>query len=208
MTSIFNRTKLLFAAVVIIISCILIGNTNTVFSAPEPSSLPPRWEMNIKFIHELRLIQFDGQYYWFMTYLVTNKTGEDQTFVPSATLYTDAGDIITESDGVPYEITKRLLDMIGNPLLESTTQIIGQLKQGKENAREGLLIWKAGNLDIDEVSVFFSGLSSETQVAINPSTKEEVIVRKTLYRYYKIPGEVTANLQHPTIFEFQRWIMR
>ncbi|MBL1219015.1 MAG: hypothetical protein D8M59_16160 [Planctomycetes bacterium] len=150
----------------------------------------------------------DRQYYWFMTCLVTNRTEQDQTFVPSATLYTDAGDIIAESQDVTYEVSQQLRAMIGNPLLETSTEVIGQIQIGKENAREVLFIWKAHSLDIDDVSVFISGLSSETQVAVNPATAEEVIVRKTLQRHYLAPGEPTANIQTPVVFDSERWIMR
>lgn len=176
--------------------------------APTPKSTPPRWELQFKVGYELRLVQIGRQYYWFMTCLVTNRTAQDQTFVPSAVLYTDAGDIIVESRDVPHEVTLELLDMIGNPLLETSTQVIGQIQIGKENAREVLFLWKAGSLDIDDLSVFISGLSSETQVAVNPATNEEVIVRKTIQRHYLVPGEPTANIQSPVVFDSQRWIMR
>ncbi len=176
-------------------------------AAPVPSTTPPRWEIRFKTQHDLRLIQINGEHYWFMTYLATNRTGEDQTFVPNAVLYTDAGDIINDGE-VEHEITQYLLDLYDNPLLESKFEIIGTLKYGKENAREGLLVWKAGSLDIDEVAVFISGFSSETQVVANATTGDEVVVRKSVERRYKVPGDPTADLTSPVKFDTQRWIMR
>jgi len=176
-------------------------------AAPEPNPTPPRWQLEFEIVHELRLIRVRGDLYWFMTYLVTNKTGEDQTFVPEATLYTDAGEIIRDGN-IDYTITNAILDRLRNPLLESKTEIIGPLLQGKENAREGLFVWKAGSLDIDHVSVFISGLASETQVAVNPYTGDESIVRKTLALEYDVPGSPLRDLADPVVFSRERWIMR
>jgi len=200
----FRNVLIMMAAIIIVSS----GTTTSLAQAPVPSSVPPRWELDYKVTNDLRLIIIDDQYYWFMTILVTNKTGEDQRFVPSAVLYTDAGDITSESDQVDYAISKKLLELIGNPLLETTTQIIGTIRQEKENARECLLVWKAGNLDIDEVSVFINGMSSETQIAVNPFTGEERIVRKTAHLHYKVPGDPTARIQKPAFRNETNWIMR
>lgn len=176
--------------------------------APVPSGRPPRWELRFKLNQDLRLIQIEDRFYWFLTYIVTNRTKQDQIFVPSVVLYSDAGDIIRAGEGVPFGATRELLKLIANPLLESNTQIIGPIKQGREYAREGLVVWKAGSLDIDEVSIFFAGLSSETQVVRDPVTGKNVVVRKTLHRLYKVPGDPTVRLHHPVVFDKQSWIMR
>lgn len=176
-------------------------------AAPEPSPRPPRWELQFKAVHQLRLIKIGDSFYWFMTYLVTNRTGEDQTFVPNATLYTDAGDIIPDGN-VGFRVVDQILELLNKPLLESKNQIIGPLLQGKENAREGLLIWKARSLDIDHVSVFIAGLSSETQVALNPYNGNEYVVRKTLALEYDVPGDPATNIRSPVRYVDKRWIMR
>ena len=194
---------------VLVICAFGLGTTlrTAMAAAPEPSPRPPRWELEFKMVHDLRLIELEGDYYWFMTYMVTNRTGEDQTFVPTAILYTDAGDITTDGD-VSFNVTQSLLELLDNPLLESKTEIIGPLLQGRENAREGLLIWPAAAMDIDQVSVFVAGLSSETQVAINPYSGEETVVRKTLALEYDVPGDPLGNIQQPVSFAAKRWIMR
>lgn len=184
------------------------GAVAALAAVPEPSAKKPRWEFKFEVVHDLRLIQIQGEWYWFMTYLVTNRTGEDQLFVPNAILYTDAGDIIQDGD-VPVEVTQELLELIGNHLLESKNQIIGTLQPGKENAREGLIVWPAGQLtDVGDVRVFVSGLSSDNQVVKNPVTGEDLTVRKHLERQYDTNGELTADPQRAVAFREQRWIMR
>ncbi|MFW5653988.1 MAG: hypothetical protein ACOC0P_08065, partial [Planctomycetota bacterium] len=75
--------------------------------------------------------------------------------------------------------------------------------------REGMLVFPAGDLvEVDKVSVFIAGLSSETQVAINPETGEELVVRKTLELQYEVPGEPMRNPSTPVRFVGQRWVMR
>lgn len=177
-------------------------------AAPVPSSVPAKWELRFKVEQDLRLVVIDSQPYWYMTYLVTNRTGADQIFVPSAVLYTDAGDIISEGSDVPSSVIKQIQGLFGDPLLETSTQIIGTILQGRENARLGLLIWKAGSLEVNEVSVFFSGLSSETQLAVNPLTRQSSIVKKTLERRYKVSGNPLANHSAPAALASERWIMR
>ncbi len=193
--------------VLMLLFCGVFSSVEQVLAAPEPSPRAPRWEMQFKIVHQLRLIKIDDDFYWFATYLVTNKTSEDQTFVPNATLYTDAGDIITDGN-IDFHVTDTIFDLLGNPLLESKNQIIGPLLQGKENAREGLLLWKAGSLDIDHLTIFISGLSSETQVAINAYTGDESVVRKTLALEYDVPGDPVGTMEKPVRFKGRHWIMR
>lgn len=203
------KTRLAAAALLTALAAILCQGASSVLAAPEPSAKPPRWELQFEVTHDLRLIEIDDDWYWFMTYLVTNRTGEDQIFVPNAILATDAGDIVKDGEGVSYEITQKLLKLMKNPLLESKNQIIGQLKHGKEYAREGLMIWRAGTLDdVRDVRVFFGGLSSDTQVVKNPITGDDAVVRKHLARLYDCPGNPVADPADAVELRKQEWIMR
>ncbi|GEM_PF-745661 len=203
------RTRLAAAALLAAFVVVLGPSTPTALAAPEPSARPPRWELKFEVVHDLRLLELDNEYYWFMTYLVTNRTGEDQIFVPNAILATDAGDIVKDGEGVPYEITQKILKLMKDPFLESKNQIIGQLQTGKEYAREGLLVWKAGTLDdVRDVRVFFGGLSSDTQLVKNPVTGDNAVVRKHLARLYDCPGDPQADPGHAVELRKQEWIMR
>jgi len=203
------RTRLAAAALLAALAVLAWPAAPDAHAAPEPSAKPPRWELKFEVVHDLRLITLNGDYYWFMTYLVTNRTGEDQVFVPNAILATDAGDIVKDGEDVPYEITQRILGLMKSPFLESKNQIIGQLKTGKEYAREGLMVWKAGTLDdVRDVRVFFGGLSSDTQLVKNPVTGDNAVVRKHLARLYDCPGDPQADPGHAVELRKQEWIMR
>jgi len=209
MFQINRRTRLALATLLTAIAAGLWQGPTAALAAPEPSAKPPRWELQFEVVHDLRLLELDNQYYWFLTYLVTNRTGEDQVFVPNSVLATDAGDIVKDGEDVPYEITQRILKLMKDPLLESKNQIIGQLKTGKEYAREGLMVWKAGSLDdVRDVRVFFGGLSSDSQVVKNPVTGEDAVVRKHLARLYDCPGDPVADPARAVQLRKQEWIMR
>jgi len=200
--------RLLASALLAVLALAAPRHAANAVAPPEPSAKPPRWELQFEVTHDLRLIRISGEDYWFMTYLVTNRTGEDQIFVPNAILATDAGDIIKDGE-VPYDVTQQLLKLMKNPLLESKNQVIGQLKQGRENARESLFVWKAGTLeDLRDVRVFIGGLSSDTQVVKNHVTGDDVVVRKHLAREYDCPGDPLAEPARAVRLRRQHWIMR
>ena len=130
----------------------------------------------------------DGAKYWYFTYQVTNTTGEDRMFAPRAELFTDKGEIVRSGRRVPTEVTRRLRGLLQNPLLEDENQIIGELRQGKEHARDGLLIWAATDLDSNDLTIFVTGLSNATDRVNHPVTGDEVVLRKALRLDYRISG--------------------
>jgi hypothetical protein len=98
--------------------------------------------------------------YWYFTYTVTNRTGKDQLWAPSMVLFTDTGEILQAGRDVPTQITESLLKLLGNTLMQDQNDVIGDILQGKENAKEGLVIWPARNTKVNELS-----LSSPASVA-------------------------------------------
>jgi hypothetical protein len=183
--------------------------TASVVGFPKPAAVPYRWELSFE-PGDLRLHVDDvtGAAYWYFTYMVTNQTGKDQLWAPSLVLYTDTGEILPAGKDVPVRITQELLALLGNPLMEDQNQIIGDIHQGKEHAKEGLVVWPVGNLEVNEISLFISGISGETARIKNPVSSEEVILRKTLQRDYLIPGEALARRREPAELVSQAWILR
>ena len=45
--------------------------------------------------------------------------------------------------------------------------------QGKENARDGIVIWKATDLESNEMTIFVTGLSNAFERVKHPLTQEE-----------------------------------
>ncbi len=176
---------------------------------PKPAPVPYRWELNFE-PGPLRLYADPGtgSNYWYFTYTVTNRTGKDQLWAPNMVLYTDTGDILSAGRDVPPAVTQDLLNLLGNEFLEDQNTALGDIYQGRENAKEGLIIWPANSLKVTEMSLFIAGISGETARAKNPVTGAEVILRKTLQRDYVVPGDPSARGSHPVDMVQETWIMR
>ena len=139
----------------------------------------------------------DGRHYHYFTYQVVNRTADDRMFAPRAELFTDKGEILRSGDGVPSEVSRRLMGLLAQPLMENENQIIGDLRQGKENARDGIVIWKATDLDSNEMTIFVTGLSNAFERVKHPLTQEDVVLRKTLRLDYVTPGNMADSVTVP-----------
>lgn len=208
MLRVFDLTRLirlgggsLAAILILTMGCLAAGY-------PKPAPVPYRWELDFD-AGPLRLYRAGtGETYWFFTYTVTNRTGKDQLWAPNMVLYTDAGEILPAGRDVPTAVTEELLGLLGNPFLEDQNAALGDIYQGRENAKEGLVIWPARNLKVTEMSLFIAGISGETARVKNPVTAAEVILRKTLQRDYLIPGNAEARGTQPVDMVRETWIMR
>jgi hypothetical protein len=149
-----------------------------------------------------------GDAYWYFTYTVTNRTNKDQLWVPQMVLFTDSGEILDAGRDVPSRVTDDLLELLGNELLEDQNQVIGDLLQGREHAKEGLVVWPARNVAVNELSLFVAGISGETARVKNPVTGGEVTLRKTLQRDYLVPGNALARGSAPAELVSETWILR
>ncbi len=190
------------------VAALLLAAT-VVGAYPKPSPVPYRWELTFE-PGDLRLWRdaSSGDYYWFFTYKVTNRTGDEQVWAPEFTLFNDAGEILRSGRGVSSRVTDTLLGVIGNELMEPQNAVIGEIFQGAEHAREGLVIWPADRIDVNEITIFIAGISGETAAVADPITGDEVILRKTLQRDYLIPGNVVARGTAPAPLVKETWILR
>lgn len=196
---------------------VLVGAMGLAFTRPpEPDPLPKRWQLDLD-VGPLRVAQVqlpgaEPQIYYYMTYRVTNNSGQDLQFAPVFELGTDEGELFVAGRDVPRAVRLELLSRLGNPLLEDQIAILGTILQGKENAKDGLVIWPVGDLDIDEVSVYAAGFSGETaRIELpDPKTgeKREIVLRKTLMVRYEIPGSLSMRGSEPLRAREERWIMR
>ena len=195
----------LFSCAMLAVLALAVG----VQGYPVPSSTPFRWEFQFE-SGDFRLYvdQETGDAYWWMHYTVTNRTKRDRIWAPKFTLYTDGGEILESGKGVPSSITAQIKELLGNDLIETQNEIIGDLLQGEENARDGLVIWPARLLQINEITMFISGMSGETTRVRNPITGELVILYKTMQRNYLIPGEALARGSKPIGLVEATWILR
>lgn len=181
---------------------------------PKPKAVPDRAELNFE-PGALRIFQSptDGQWYWYMTYEISNYTGEDRIWAPTFTLYTDRGEILESGRGVNRTHVNEIMEYLGDDMLEVQHEIIGDLYQGEGNVRSGLVVWPAKRTDVNELILFVSGISGETAIVEHPSTGEETILQKTLMREYLLPGNATGLGDDPVelhvdIDRSPRWIYR
>lgn len=184
--------------------------TAAVWSYPKPASVPYRWELDFE-PGELRLwVDTAGgtAAYWYFTYKVTNRTGRDQVWAPSFTVFTDGGEIMQSGRAVSTRVADDIRDLLGNIFLETQNEVIGDIFHGREHAKEGLVIWPAQDTDVNEISLFIAGISGETARVTNPITNEQVLLRKTLQRDYLIRGDALARGSKPAELVRQRWILR
>ena len=194
------------------ISCatlLLMVLTSLAMAYPTPSGVKIRWELEFE-AGDFRLYidQETGDAYWWMNYTVTNRTKRDRIWAPKLTLFADSGEILESGKGVSSRITKDLKELLGNDLIETQNEIIGDLLQGPENAREGLAIWPARITQVNEITMFIAGISGETTRVLNPITSEEVILYKTLQRDYLIRGDALARGSQPIELIEDKWILR
>ena len=190
-------------------------------AAPQPSVLARSWDLDFR-PGELRVITLTGEggadkHYYYMTFLVTNLTGEERFFAPIFELTTDRGEIMLAGRGVSRQVTQEILERLRNPLLEQQFQLIGPLQEGEEFGREGLLIWPVGRQDINEVSVYAIGLSGESQTIRTRDAEtgeiKEIVLRKTMMLRHDLPGELAderaSRVAGKTLPRTeQRWILR
>ena len=190
-------------------SLAVVAAAGTALAHPTPSPGSPRWELVFE-PGDLRLYvdPVADQAFWYLTYEVTNRTGRERVWAPSFILFTDAGEIVASGRGVSTRVAMDIHELLGNELLENQNEIIGEIFHGREHAKEGLVIWRADELDVTEVSVFVAGISGETATINNPITGEIVVLRKTLQRDYIVPGDVLARGSRPVEPVRHRWVMR
>jgi hypothetical protein len=161
--------------------------------------------------------------YWYVLYTVTNKTGQDRTFVPVFTLFSDTGDV-TRAGIYPtvYDAVKKLRKP---KFLENAVQVTGKLLVGEDNARTGVAIFPPISFKTTRFTIFIEGLSGEfierADAAAPPqassgkpeevkseATDKVIRLRKTLALTYTLPGENwMKNLDQP-VFQCKKWTWR
>ena len=188
---------------------VVLSAAASVLGYPKPAAVAQRWELQFE-PGPLRLVvdKPTSSSYWYFTYKVTNRTGGERVWAPKFTLFTDTGEIMTSGRRVPSRVTADLMELLGNDLLENQNQIIGEIFHGREHAKEGLVVWPALNLQVNELSMFVAGISGETTAVRHPITATEILLTKTLQRDYLIRGNALARGSKPIELVGQSWVMR
>ncbi len=189
-----------------------LGAAGSLGMAPEPDPVPQRWELQVD-VGELRLSTIDvpnvgPRKYFSLTYRVTNNSGQDLLFAPAFELADGEGGVVRSGRDVPLTVTQQLLAQTQNVFIQDQISIIGELLQGSENARDGLVIWPANNLSPDEVVVYAAGFSGETATVVGTDGKTKFVLRKTLRLEYTPPGDLSGVAARGMSLADRKWIMR
>jgi hypothetical protein len=196
-----------------LLTVVLGGLSVSAVAAPQPDAIPSRWEFDLR-PGPLRItsISIDGgepRAFFYMPYYVENNSGEDRFLAPRFELATEEGEIVRSGgSAVPREVVRTLIERFRNQLLEDEISMLGPILQGPENAREGLVIWPAGDLTVDEVTIYAAGFSGETKQFVRPDNGETVVLRKTRMLRHATPGNIDTNSDQPFRRTTDRWIMR
>lgn len=183
---------------------------------PEPDPVPRRWQLDVTMgpLRTTTLTLADGSVkaFAYLTYKVTNNTGQDLLFAPSFEMSTDEGSLSRAGRDVPAEATRTILTSLQNPFLQDQIGVVGPLLQGEENAREGLAVWALPDVTVADLTVYAAGLSGETRPleVKDPSTGEitRVLLRKTLMTTYTASGEIAPASGAEIARTGQRWVLR
>lgn len=185
------------------------------YAGPEPDPVPRRWQLDVK-MGPLRAVTVEvtgkpPQKYFYMTYEVTNSSGEDLLFAPSFDLVTDDGQVHRAGRDVPAAVTRQILTLVSDPFVQDQISIVGQLLQGEDNAKSGVAIWPVPSMAISDLTIYAAGFSGETRAVDykDPKTGEtkQVYLRKALMIKYIAPGEL-QNTSDPLPVAEKRWILR
>ncbi len=203
----------LFALVALAIG---VGLSPAALAGPEPSPVPKRWQLDAEFgplrVATVQVPEVGPRAYFYLTYSVTNNSGEDLLFAPAFELSADTGSVRRSGRDVPVVVTRRLLDDLENPLMLDEISMTGTLLQGKENMKEGLVIWPAEELKLEHLTVYAAGFSGETATIEIPKAGSrdmaKFVLRKTAELTHWAGGEIDTSSSDPLPRIRKRWIMR
>lgn len=193
---------------------------------PSPFPLPDAWYLDFKHGAPKRIVvDVPGQKaptaYWYLTYTVTNNTGKDQEFLPEFEMVTQDGKVHRSDHPILLPVFDAIKKAENNPLLLPLTQMIGTLRQGEDQAKDGVAIWEEPMPRMGAFSIYVGGLNSEF---VNPTDDkgepirgqptqgnpqgEPITLRKTLELNYVIWGDEIKPGMDEVQKKPERWLMR
>ena len=194
---------------------------------PQPDAVTQDWSFDFEYTtpETIAIENPDGsvQWYWYMTYKVTNFEADELFFDPRIVIHSDNGEIVTANLGIDATVFKEVRNLLENPLLRAPVEMPGRVFKGKNYARQSAIIWKVSDEDIDNFKVFVGGIYGEVKTVIDPTTGKPLMVpvtdaltgkpkkdkdgnqvmqplelRRTKLLHYKTPGTIESK-QNPSI---------
>lgn len=182
------------------------------WAAPEPEIVPSAFQLDFSCNQPrpiaIRSPEGNIQWYWYLLYTVTNKTGSDHLYIPDITIAYDDGAIVQAGADIPATVFKTIEQKEKNPLLLSPLEVVGTLLQGDDFAKTTVAIWPHFGPDVKEMRIFIAGLSGETAKLTIKGQKEPALLRKTRMLIYEVPGTGTHPQDQVLKRKSDTWIMR
>lgn len=182
--------------------------------APEPSLYPISWELDFKHGSPHRIVVGNTPY-WYVTYTVTNNTGQEQDWRPDFVMLTNDGKNLPANHDINPDVFDKIKAQEGNRLLEPPLKVIGPLRQGPDQAKDSVAIWKEPNARMGSFKIFIEGLSGEYVILKDDDGKEQkgpdglpVILHKTLELDYQVNGDEFYPQRNQVQELGQKWVMR
>lgn len=182
--------------------------------APEPSLYPIAWQLDFKHGQPKRIVSGETAY-WYITYTVTNNTGQEQTWRPDFQMLTIDAKVIKSDHEIPAEVFDKIKNTEGSRFLEPASKIAGALRQGADQAKDGVAIWKEPNPRMGNFKIFVGGLSGEFVILKDDDGKPvmgpdnlPIMLEKTLELDYQIYGDEYYPGRDDVHETGHKWIMR
>jgi hypothetical protein len=154
--------------------------------------------------------QPSGGRFLVFTYVIANKTGKTQRFLPRFDLLFGDGAVRQAGSGVMPEVSRRLQRACASAQSMDQFQIMGDLADGESNARDGFVVWEIpAGTDLKDVTLFVTGTSAAFDRDVDASGKA-TITRRTWVRDYRFRGTTDPAVSAAGEFDpiDDRWIMR
>ncbi|MDB5298018.1 MAG: hypothetical protein JWO31_4001, partial [Phycisphaerales bacterium] len=198
---------------------------------PEPKLQPTTWELKLRLGTPKRIaVRTPGQdaakAYWYLPYTVTNLGEDNVEFDPVIEMLID-GKTIRANRALPSEVFDAIKRKEGNKLLTTAQKIVGTIKPGDDQARDGVAIWPEPQARMGTFTVFFAGLSGETVtvkkvgdkfVPIDPTKAADELkdvkeedrrnLRKQFSVTYRVLGDEVSPGTDPVQKRSEQWVMR
>ena len=182
--------------------------------APEPNIYPISWELDFKHGTPKRIVVGNTPY-WYLTYTVTNNTGQEQEWRSNFSMLTNDGKVIQSDRDIDPAVFDKIKATEGNRFLEPRLHVVGPLRQGPDQAKDCVAIWKEPQPRMGSFKIFVGGLSGEFVILKDDNGNEKkgpdglpVILHKTLQLDYQVIGDERNPQTHDLQELGQKWVMR